>query len=112
MNKKRLEGIPHKIALINHSQLIMDAKDYQFLYKQAQRVRELDEQNYAIRESYRQERQYNGKLETENKRYREALEFYADERNYKERDFGIIKQTAIQEGDKGNTARKALEESE
>lgn len=46
----------------------------------------------------------------QNKRYREALEFYADERNYKERDFGIIIQPAIQDGDKGNTARKALED--
>ena len=51
-------------------------------------------------------------LVKQNKRYREALEFYADERNYEERDFGVIKQNAIQEGDKGNTARKALEESD
>jgi len=48
-------------------------------------------------------------LEEENKRYREALEFYADERNYKERDFGMIVQPAIQDGDRGRTAREALE---
>ena len=51
-------------------------------------------------------------LEKQNKRYKQALEFYADERNYKERDFGIIVQPAIQEGDRGNTARKALEGEE
>lgn len=54
----------------------------------------------------------NKRLQEVKRHCREALEFYADVRNYKERDFGVIVQPAIQDGDIGSTARKALEESE
>lgn len=40
-------------------------------------VKELEDRIYAIGESYRQEREYNHKLEKRNKLYREALEAIA-----------------------------------
>lgn len=45
-------------------------------------VEELEDRIYAISESYRQERDYNDELVEQNKRYREALEFYAEKDNY------------------------------
>src|SRR5690625_1044544 len=67
------------------------------------RVQELEDVIYKYERQAVLESMYE-----ENKRYREAVEFYEDERNYNERDFGIMKQTAIQEGEKGKEARQAL----
>ena len=52
-------------------------------------------------------------LQEQNKRYREALEFYADEENYKPFDGIILSnyQNKVDE-DGGEIARKALEDEE
>src|SRR5690625_1109056 len=65
----------------------------EWLIEQAERVEELEDQNYAMSETRRQELEYSVKLEEQNSRYREALEFYA-------------------KGRFGGKARQALEESE
>ena len=75
------------------------------------RIDELEKVEYALQEIYRQERKYNKKLEEQNKRYKQALEFYAERDNYQwevsyrpqqEIDCMVI-------DDSGHTARKALE---
>src|SRR5690625_3433833 len=85
-------------------------EDYRYLMQQAERVQEL-EKRLKIHQKRSWFEDYE-KVAKQNKRYREALEFYADERNYKERDFGMIVQPAIQDGDRGRTAREALEGEE
>ena len=70
------------------------------------RIDELEKVEYALQEIYRQERKYNKKLEEQNKRYKQALEFYAEPENYCvtfEDDYEPILK------DNGKIARQALE---
>ena len=69
----------------------VDSDDYKWLIKHAERAHELEKQN---------------------KRYREALEFYADRENYEpdHYDPDTHDYTSMIARDKGATARKALEE--
>lgn len=80
--------------------------------KLQERVWWLEEQLQGMHVMYAVRLAKSDELEKQNKRYREALEFYADEENYKKKDYGMIVQPAIQDGDRGSTARKALEGEE
>src|SRR5699024_8104689 len=92
-----------------------------WLIEQAERVEELERELERIKVKYRvtKESHYNcskstSELEQQNERYREALEFYADNDNYSTkydsiRDaWGVL---GIAE-DSGEIARRALNESE
>ena|SRR5690625_2484546 len=116
MSKERLEEIKQYLVLLhNASDVDEETKDYIFkdlkvewLIEQAERVQELED---II---YKDERQ--AVLESmceQNKRYREALEFYADEENYKPFDgiFLSSYQNKVDE-DGGKKARQALEGEE
>ena len=74
--------------------------------KMTQRVQELE----VWYHSYHKEAKLNNILKIQNKRYREALEFYADKENYKPFDgiFLSSYQNKVDE-DGGEKARQALE---
>ncbi len=101
MSKKPLEEIEEKYSTLTVSSekngteyTEVDVKDLVFLiqngFKQAERVQE---------------------LEKENKRYREALEFYADRDNYKLEhfDYNLDDYMSTVDYDEGQIAREALE---
>lgn len=123
MSKERLEEIKEDVFKCNHGstrgysyeQLYHIALSLvrihgEWLIKQAERVQEL-EGDVRMRErvSYRNIER-NIKLEQQNKRYREALEFYAEQDNYRweisYRPQQEIDCMVIDDG--GHTARKAL----
>src|SRR5690625_5023960 len=112
MSKERLEELLDDLPYsIRHSGELDPLK--QFAREQAERVRELEEtnkKNYWIAADFKFE---NLLLEQQNKRYREALEFYADKENYKPFDGIFLSryQNKIDE-DGGEKARKALEGEE
>ena len=53
-------------------------KDIEWLIEQAERVEELEKVEYALQETYRQEREYSKKLEQQNKYYREIIQDFID----------------------------------
>lgn len=118
MSKERLEEIKRQFN-INKSRLIRLGRnthvtdDYEWLIEQVERVQELEEankKNYWIAANFKFE---NLKLEQQNKRYREVLEFYGNKENYLH-ELSRLKATNYSKvmDDYGETARKALEESE
>ena len=117
-NKERLDAIKDRAMFnrlakrageITHSLVTLDEEDYDWLIEQAERVRELE----VWYHSYHKEAKLNNILKIQNKRYREALEFYADEKNYKPFDgiFLSSYQNKIDE-DGGKKARQVLEGEE
>lgn len=90
--KGRLEEIKFKFNNTIDVMLYMPYEDVKFLIEQAERVQELEQQN---------------------KRYHEALEFYADRENYEPEHYDpdTHDYTSIIDHDKGATARKVLGES-
>src|SRR5690625_3077801 len=133
-DKERLEGIKERVNYHGH----LD-DDVEWLIKQAERVQEL-ELRYGFKESqkglkdalydnlkrknkqlksnlnvykgyYNNTLKHNNELIEQNKRYREALEFYAEQENYgwetSYRPQQEIDCMVIDDG--GHTARKALE---
>lgn len=111
MSKERLEDIKRNIVGIFDMEsgriesVDIRKEDYEWLIEQADRGVEYD--RYLI--SLEDNKHYVTGLEQQNKRYREALEFYAGGKHvaYKldETDDDLVV-------DYGETARKALEESE
>lgn len=87
-------------------------EDYEWLIEQAERVQELEVELYGndiqmgYKRMYGQCNKDYAKLIQQNKRYREALEYYADEYEYHGHGEAFILR------DEGSFARKALEESE
>src|SRR5690625_2591452 len=129
MSKERLEEIKYKLYTLHNCTDTDEAiKDFIFyhlkvewLIEQAERVQELERANKQL------ERQAPGvELELlnmeltdvlkQNKRYREALKFYANEENYlfdeKEYKVGLGVPESEITIDYGNKARKALEGEE
>jgi len=99
-NKEWLKNITPKdldlsgnVLLMLDGSVLMLFEDYYWLIKQAKRVHELEQQN---------------------KRYREALEFYADRENYEPEHYDpdTHDYTSLIDRDKGATARQALEGEE
>lgn len=58
--------------------------DYEWLIKQVERVEELEEIKSKLIQRWNDEARLNNDLMEQNQRYREALEFYADQTIYKE----------------------------
>jgi|SRR5699024_2898908 len=52
---------------------------YRYAKEQAERVEELEKVEYALQETYRQEREYNKKLEQQNKHYRVVIKKAIDD---------------------------------
>lgn len=111
-DKERLKDI--KAVVENKNGIVerISHQDINWLIKQAERVQELEETVEDYKTVNKELHQRGRKIRKQNKRYREALRFYADEENYKKKDYGMIVQPAIQDGDRGSTARKALEGKE
>ncbi|HSH26061.1 MAG TPA: hypothetical protein VLA13_11095, partial [Massilibacterium sp.] len=83
-------------------------------YELAERVRELEKERSEWKDTAQSYYMTNQELREQNKRYREALEFYAEQDNY-EWEINLRPQQEIDcmvIDDGGHTARKALEESE
>src|SRR5690625_5289407 len=106
MSKERLKEIQEKYDMWADD-FNLDPQDVEWLIKQAERVRELE----VWYHSYHKEAKLNNILKIQNKRYREALEFYAEQDNYRwetsYRPQQEIDCMVIDDG--GHTARKALE---
>ncbi len=117
---KRLEEIKHYTKIWKNYDFDGDVIEEVFMlpkkdfYWIVERLQELEEE-YKVRQvEYLEE--HIDRLEQQNKRYREALEFYAKKDNHifweDIREGEPFVQLPISEIDKGKTARKALEESE
>ena len=125
MSKERLEEIQNEVnyayrrnGSISTKAVTMPIEHYEHLYEQAERVQELED---AIKEKaltvQMKEYIYMGpdesvslkvlrqldKVKAQNKRYREALEFYGDKKNYEDANYWKI----VNDG--GEMARKELE---
>src|SRR5690625_51165 len=91
----------------------MSEDDLIWLIKQAERVKELEEENAGLHDILEQvEYQEKDKLLAENKRYKQALEFYADYENHVQyRD--LLTDSGLSDSkirlDNGDMARQALE---
>jgi len=124
-NKERLEEIKSRVwkehciyAVGDDSsregyRYILSDEDFHWLMEQAERVQELEsELNKQIEIGYKFEVEVYD-LAKENKRYREALEFYADRENYKPDPYHydpyIGEYISMIDYDNGATARQALE---
>lgn len=116
MSKKRLEEIKKRLALL-HSAVDVDDEYKNYIFKdlkvewlieQAERVQELekekDEWKYTAQSYY----MTNQELREQNKRYREALKFYADDKSWEFDWLDDIRESLIWK-DYGEKARKALE---
>ena len=109
-DKERLEEIK---TWLNRG-FDLTEEDIEWLIEQAERVQELEsELNKQIEIGYKFEGEVYD-LAKENKRYREALEFYADRENYEPEHYDPDTHDYISmiDRDKGTTARKALEGEE
>ena len=116
MSKERLEAIRHYYREMESFDPGTQS-DINWLIEQAERVQELEEENINLKAIKAGNEELIKILEQQNKRYREALEFYADENNYREHDLkGIVPPRSIAYKpilhDYGSIARKALEGEE
>lgn len=108
--KERLENMS-PIGFDLNGNVLLKSEDYHWLMEQAERVQELEQvigdldENVAAFETLWLEEK------RKNQRYKQALEFYADEKNYCEMidPSGVL--TVIEE-DNGEKARQALESDE
>lgn len=102
MSKERLEEIIKSLE----DKAVIDRSDYEWLIEQAERLQELKKRYLILT---KENNQVNDELIDEfrkNKRYREALEFYANKINY----LTFIKNGKSNiEHDQGEKAREALE---
>ena len=93
-DKERLGNLNPTIV-DNQGNVTLKGEDFHWLMEQDEQVQELEQQN---------------------KRYREALKFYADRENYKPNpnhyDLDIDEYISTIDSDNGATARKALEGEE
>lgn len=90
-DKERLEEIKSRYLVGIHTTfgtpwVTMPKENADWLIQQAERVEELEKVEYALQETYRQEREYNKKLEEQNKRYREVLKNIYELAEYDEYD--------------------------
>ena len=87
----------------------LDPQDVEWLIEQAERVHELEDELIVQKEYFEELQNNHIRVCNQNKRYREALEFYADKENYKPFDgiFLSSYQNKVDE-DGGEIARKAL----
>src|SRR5690554_4019568 len=114
-DKERLENLNPTIV-DNQGNVTLKGEDYHWLMEQEERIEELelekDGWKYTAQSYYMKIQE----LREQNKRYREALEFYADEETY-ETKFAtdtdeIFDPFTLIELDEGKKARKALEGEE
>src|SRR5690606_27193365 len=85
--------------------------DYHWLIQQAEKIELLNAEIETLQAKWEVQGLMIQKLHRENKRYRKALEFYADEKNHKREwdtftDSGVEKSEVMKDG--GEKARKAL----
>src|SRR5699024_1048837 len=100
MSKERLEEIRKDMAFSNDDAVIKNSH-YEWLIEQAERVQELNNLlNKEVEKGYKMEGKIYDFIE-QNKRYREALEFYANEDNWV---YGKVQHIV-----RGKKAQKALE---
>lgn len=109
-NEERLENIS-PIAIAMDGNVLISEEDWLWLSQQTRLAQELDRKGINLASEYI-------KAKGQNKRYREALEFYADSEKYHVETsydveneicgFGNIGKVIV---DHGKTAREALEES-
>jgi len=87
MSKELLEETENKmvefrqlLALVTgHNDILNKAAHiHEIVIEQAERVEELEKVEYALQETYRQEREYSKKLEQQNKYYREIIQDFID----------------------------------
>mgnify|MGYP001268909026 CR=1 FL=1 len=109
MGKERLKDIAYNVGIsADGEKALMSSDDYDFLYnyalEQAERVQELEDIIYKDERQAVLESMYE-----QNKRYREALEFYADEENWIAALTSVGDFPCEVEEDRGEKARKALE---
>lgn len=109
MSKERLEEIIHKEAYLegtNNLVMVINTDDYKWLIKQAERVQELEEELEKGETLLEKILPIYKRLKKQNKRYREALEFYAEPKNWLPQNEDVLSLITM---DYGNKARKVLE---
>lgn len=86
-DKERLDAIKGRAMFnqlakrtgeITHSLVTLDEEDYDWLIEQVERAQELEETVEDYKTVNKELHQRGRKVRKQNKRYREALEFYAD----------------------------------
>lgn len=106
-HERQLKNMDKKLTMYQ-----IHPDDVSWLIKQAERVEELEEERDEWKDTAQFYYMTNQELREQNKRYKQALEFYAERDNYQwevsyrpqqEIDCMVI-------DDSGHTARKALEE--
>jgi hypothetical protein len=105
IDKERLENMS-PIGFDLNGDVLLKSEDYHWLMEQAERVEELETQLSINTNNMKH-------LQNKIERYKQALEFYADEENYKPFDgiFLSSYQNKVDE-DGGEIARQALESDE
>lgn len=114
-DKERLKDI--KAVVENKNGIVerISHQDINWLIKQAERVQELEETVEDYKTVNKELHQRGRKIRKQNKRYREALEFYADEYVWFDEDRGsdyFPDYRCEAQDDHGERARKALEGEE
>lgn len=113
-DKERLENIKEQYqwAVENRLANRVDDSDIEWLIQQAKRVEESEKERDEWKDTSQFYYMTNQELREQNKRYKQALEFYADKENY------FLKQRMTSsfytpiELDKGEKARQALDRDE
>ena len=115
MSKERLEEIVYNVGVsLDGEKVIVSGEHYDFLYnyaiQQTERVEELEEINTDAITQIDVMQKRNERLERQNKRYREALEFYADRDNYKLEHFdpNLDDYMSTVDYDEGQKARQTI----
>lgn len=126
-DKERLEEIKNSYLeglhrLFGASWVSMPKENFDWLIQQAERVQELEKEKDEWKDTAQSYYMTNQELREQNKRYKQALEFYADEETYEplEVQIGAVtkegykiskcKYEPIINTDKGKKARQALKE--
>lgn len=111
MLKEALEWQEHIRKLITATDDELYHKRSKVFYWLLERVQELEEENISLKAIKAGNEELIKMLEQQNKRYREALEFYADKENYKLEHFdpNLDDYMSTVDYDEGMKARKALE---
>lgn len=114
-DKERLKDI--KAVVENKNGIVerISHQDINWLIKQAERVQELEETVEDYKTVNKELHQRGRKIRKQNKRYKQALEFYADENNNHNKIDLTIREYELMSPvvkDSGKIARKALEGEE
>ena len=112
--KEWLEDIKERFAKYQYD-YNLNGEDVEWLIQQAEKIELLNAEIETLQAKWEAQGLMIQKLHRKNQRYKQALEFYADEKNHEREwdtftDSGVEKSEVMKDG--GEKARKALEGDE